>query len=319
MNNTLSGLFSAKKVALFSHIHPDGDTIGAQLALAEGLQQHNVEVICYNFMLPPENFNFLKNIDWIKLPNQEDFLANIDTICFVDCGELSRTGLSMPHLEGKIIYNIDHHKSNTHYGNYNWVKEEASSTCEIVYEILKNFSCQFTPSLSTSLYLGISTDTGSFKYANTNSNTHLIASDLISQGADTTSIRLNIYENISINRYRLLGYIYQSTQFAFNNKIAYLSISKKLENSLNLKDEDYSGISSTLKEISGVEVAVLIRYLDKDKTKISMRSKSYLDVSTIAEIFGGGGHARAAGAVINKSLSQVEQEILEQLEKNLVK
>lgn len=318
MDKILSGLFSSRKVAIFSHLYPDGDTIGSQLALAEGLDQHGVEVKCYNFMPLPAQFTFLNNSHLIQLPKNENFLDDIDVVCFVDCGELSRTGLSEKALENKVVYNIDHHKSNTYFGKYNFIVDNASSTCEVIYDILKSYSCKFTPSLATCLYLGLSTDTGSFKYSNTTAKSHLIASDLISHNADVNAVRLNIYENISLSRYRLLGFIYQATKFYANDKIAYISITIEDEKALNIQDDDYSGIASVLKEISGVEVAVLMRSLSSDKTKISLRSKSYLDVSIIAEKFGGGGHARAAGVIVNKSLENAEKAILNELEENLM-
>ncbi len=312
--NNIASLFELDEVAIFSHIYPDGDTIGSQLALAEALKQSGVNVICYNVMKVPENFLFLKNISWINEWSTEQILPR--NICFVDCGDVSRTGLPESLFSDKIIFNIDHHKSNSLFGSYNLVSESSSSTCEFIYEILEQNNITITESIATALLLGISTDTGSFKYSNTTSKTHQIASQLIEFGADKQMIRLNVFENISMEKFKLLSYVYSNTKFLFNGKVSFLAIPKSEEDTLAVLDSDYTGISGLIKEVSDVEVSVLLRSISQNQTKMSFRSKNEVDVSKLAELFGGGGHARAAGAISQFDIKETEIKVMNML-KNL--
>lgn len=314
MNNIIETLKQYSDVTLFSHIHPDGDTIGSQIALAEALSNLGVQVKCFNVMDVPENFKFLEGSGRIHV-YQDDVLD--DVVCFVDCGDIARTGIPEEALSGKTIFNIDHHPSNQGYGAYHFVDPEASSTCEVLYHLFKAAEIQFTPAIATALYLGMSTDTGSFKYGNTGVKTHEAAADLLRHGAKTDAIRVHVYENISLEKFKLLGYMYSHTNIALDGKVAYLSISEALIKELQIKDEDYTGISGMIKEISGVEVAVLLRSLSAEKTKLSFRSKSYFDVNALASSFGGGGHVRAAGATLDLPLEVCEEKVLAALEQSL--
>lgn len=309
--DNIASLFKLDEVSIFSHIYPDGDTIGSQLALAEALNQVGVQVHCYNTMKVPENFSFLKNINWIDKFDREEVLST--NLCFVDCGDFSRTGLLDSLVADKIIFNIDHHKSNSLFGKYNLVSEFSSSTCELIYEVLEKNNIRITESIATALLLGISTDTGSFKYENTTSKTHQIASKLIGFGADTKMIRLNVFENVSMGKFKLLSYVYSNTKILFNGKVSFLSIPKFIEEGLSILDSDYTGISGLIKEIEGVEVSVLLRSVSSNQTKISFRSKDQIDVSKLAESFGGGGHARAAGAISQFNIQETERYIMNML------
>jgi len=301
---------NSQKITIISHYNPDGDALGSQLALARGLEQLEIETNLVNKDPIPDSYHFLKNWECIK-PIEEILNLTAVIIC-VDCATWERTGYLKEQLIGEktIVINIDHHISNSNFGHLNWVDPNAAATAELIYDLLGLLQVKIDQIIATSIYTGISTDTGSFLYENTTATTHTVVSDLINRGADINLVRNNYYENINLSKINLLKYGLNNLSFTADNQICWAVLNKDVFNNANAADADAEGLINHLKNISGVEVAIIFRETPSDTIKISFRSKKWADVNQLASKFGGGGHPRAAGCTITGSLDSVVDEVI---------
>lgn len=302
----------AEKVSIISHKDPDGDAVGSQLGLALALEKEGKEVYSYNVGEIPEYLFFLPGSRTVKIYNGEDLSDSL--VIFVDCADRNRPGIQLP--EGMTI-NIDHHVSNDNFAKYNYIETKAASTGEIIYKLLREMGIELDKDIATCLYTAVSTDTGSFMYSNTTADTHLIAADLINNGADTDGLRENFFEGVSFKRFKLTKYAYQEVNFACDNLLAWIKIPYSFIGEIGAKEEETEGVVGHIRNIKDVEVALLLKEREDGKIKGSLRSKKMVDVSKIAEIFGGGGHKRAAGFELSGSLEEAEEIVISALKKEL--
>lgn len=305
-------LKESENIAIISHKNPDGDAIGSQLGLALALEKEGKKVSCYNEGEIPDYLFFLPGSEKIKIYNNEDLMDHI--VVYVDCAVGARTGI--PLSEG-ITVNIDHHVSNDNFAKFNLVDTKAASTGEIIFNLLLEMKIELDRDIATSLYTAVSTDTGSFMYSNTTENTHLIAAELIKSGADTKGLRENFYEGVSLKRFKLTKYAYQEVKFDCNNLLAWVKIPLKLIVELGAKEEETEGVVGHLRNIKDVEIALLLKEREGGIVKGSLRSKNLINVSNVAEVFGGGGHKRAAGFEIFGTLEEVEEKVISVIKKEL--
>ncbi len=307
---------SYKKIYIVSHIHPDGDSIGSLLGLGLALKNNftkNVNLVKIDDV--PNNFDFLPGIESLK---SLEIDCKPDLLITLDCGDIDRLGINRNLIENSnYVINIDHHISNSYYGNLNIVDLEASSTGEIIYELLKCMNIKITKNIATCLYLAISSDTGSFKYDNTTPKTHLIASDLLNTGIDKNEIITNIYQSKPLTKTKLFIKAISSLELYYGNKLAVVEVSKKIINETKSSFEDSSGIVEFIRDVDGVEVACVFKEINKNEIKISLRSKKYVNVAKFAENYSGGGHKKASGCTIKSSLQNAKQEIIKEMHKIL--
>jgi phosphoesterase RecJ-like protein len=310
-------LLSQTCIAIISHNNPDGDTLGSQLALAGALEGAGIETILINNDCISEKYHFVAGSTRIE-PYREG-MELPEVIVFVDCASLELAGYDAQtaFLQGKIIVNIDHHTSNQQYGTINYVKSQAAANCQNVYEIICALEQPITPEIATALYMGLSTDTGNFLYDNVSSETLRIAAALKDCGADTNSLRWYIYESCSRKRVELLKYILNALHISHNGKYAWSKLHYQMMQELNPDSTDIDGLITTIRDIEGVEVALLFRGVAEDKTKVSLRSKSWSDVNAIAKMFGGGGHVRAAGCTIAGNVEEAAELLIPAVKKYL--
>jgi phosphoesterase RecJ-like protein len=294
----------SKDLTIVSHYHPDGDALGSQIALALGLKQLGIEVTMINKDPVPDTYRFLEK--WQSIKPLDNNIELTPVVIFLDCATLERTGYPKEKLlnGNPQVINIDHHISNNKFGHLNWVEPNAAATAELVYDLLGLLQVKIDKDIATALYTGISTDTGSFLYENTTATTHLVVSDLINRGADLNLLRLNYYENISLSKMNLLKYVLNNLNFTSDNKICWVPIKSDVFNSFNASDQDAEGLINYLKNITGVEIAIIFREITPEEVKVSFRSKKLVDVNLLAKEFGGGGHPRAAGCTINDELNR---------------
>lgn len=312
MNKIAGVLKEAEKVTIVSHVDPDGDAIGSQLALARVLEKEGKEVTCYNVSEIPEYLLFLADVKKVQLYKGQDLSDQI--LVFVDCADKKRTGIE---INGKYSINIDHHVSNDLFADYNLIVTQAASTGEIIYHLIKTMGLEVDKESATALYTAVSTDTGSFMYANTSADSHRIAADLIEAGADTGALRENFFEGVTLRRFQLTRYAYQEVKFDCDNKLAWVKIPYSITKELAAKEEDTEGVVGHLRNIKDVEVALLLKEREDGKIKGSLRAKNLVDVSKIARIFGGGGHRRASGFEIEDSLDQAEEKLIKAIKEDL--
>jgi len=297
-----------KNIAILSHVMPDGDNIGSCLALYNALIKLGKNVVIIQDDDVPEIYKFLKSADKVVKPGGD---YSIDLVIALDCGDISRLGKSAKYLENKDIINIDHHISNTKFGHHNIIDTNASATAELVYELINKLEIILDKDICECIYTGIVTDTGQFQYSNTTSVTHQIAANLINNGVEPAKVYKALYQNNSISKMKLIGKALSLMEFHYDNKIASIMLSKEDFESLGAKDEDTDGLINYARDIKGVEVALLFKETYERKIKIGFRSKDYIDVSKIAQKYGGGGHIRAAGATVDGELNDIKEKIVE--------
>lgn len=302
-------LLSQKCVAIISHRNPDGDTLGSQLALAAALDAAGVATVLLNQDTISEKYQFL--IGCGRIQSYQEGIELPEVVVFVDCASLELTGFAAdaPMLQGRTIINLDHHTSNQRYGNINYVNDSAGANCQNIYELIRAMEVTMTPEIATALYVGLSTDTGNFLYDNVSAQILRIAADLKEWGADTDQLRCKLYESCSHKRIILLKHILNELHLSNDGRYGWSTLSYDLLQQLQPESTDIDGLVNTIKDIDGVEIAMLFRGTAEQKTKVSLRSKSWADVNQIAGLFGGGGHVRAAGCTIQSNVQDAAAQL----------
>ena len=300
-----------QRFAILSHVRPDGDALGSQLALALSLKQLGKDVRVWNEDGMLEKYSFLARAQLLTKPPSGP--EDVDVAIALDTAIQNRLGTAFPAIRtAKIWINIDHHPSNPGYGDLVYVDPTAPATGQILFELIKSERLPFDRAIAENLYVAISTDTGSFQYPNTSARTFEIAAELVRAGVDVGRINQQVYENYPRRRVELLRELLRTMRFEDGGRVASFSLSLKTAAELGVLPEDNEGLIDHLRAIRGVIVAVFFEELTDGKVRVSMRSKSEkTDVCAICQKFGGGGHTLAAGARVRGSLAEVEQRILE--------
>lgn len=311
-NPMIEAINDAKSIYVVSHVQPDGDNIGSLLALGLALKKIGKKVFFLKTDNIPKDFLFLPNIDLI-----EDYDGKeIDLLIALDSSDEERLGSNIELLsKAKKVANIDHHLSNTNYGDINIVDSKAAATCEIVFKLIRKLEIDIDKDIATCLYTGISTDTGSFMYENANEETHLIAAELLKVGIDKQEININIWQNKSLLKTKLFIKTLETLETYFDDKVAIVEVTRDNLRSVGASMEDSEGIVSFIRDIDTVEVAIMLKEFEEDEIKVSMRSKRYVDVSDVCSKFGGGGHQKASGCTIKSDLDKVKKDLISEIEK----
>ena len=303
-----------QRFAILSHLRPDGDALGSQLALALSLQQLGKDVRVWNEDGMLEKYSFLPRAELLTKPPST--AEDVDVAIALDTAIQNRLGNALAAVgKAKIWINIDHHPSNPGYGDLVIVDPSAPATGEIIFNLIKSQGLPFNHDIAENLYAAISTDTGSFQYPKTSARTFEIAAELVrSGGLDVGRISQQLYENYPRRRLELLRELLRTTRFEFGDRAASFSLTSKTAADLAVLPEDNEGLIDYLRAIRGVIVAVFFEELADGKVRVSMRSKDEaVDVCAICQKFGGGGHTLAAGARVRGSLAEVEKKVLEEI------
>ncbi len=303
MKNLVEAIRRDNRFLITSHIDPDGDAVGSQLAMASFLRELGKQVVILNEKLVPRKYEFL--------PFAGDIVAEIpggfkyEDVVVLDSATLKRVGEVSGCVQGKFIINIDHHPTNLYFGNVNWVVPEASSTSELVYRLMKRMSVRIGDERASCLYVGILTDTGGFKFANTTSDSLKIASILVKEGADPSYIATNVYLNRSMDELLLLSKLLATAEV--HAGIATMHLTRDMMKDMKVNTE---GFSDHVLQLKNVRMGILLKELD-GKVKVSLRSRGEMDVSILAKEFGGGGHEAAAACLVAGGLRDVKRKLLE--------
>ncbi|MDD2446089.1 MAG: bifunctional oligoribonuclease/PAP phosphatase NrnA [Tissierellia bacterium] len=313
INTAINKIANVNNIYIASHINPDGDNIGSILAMALGLKKINKNVKILKTDEIPSDYMFLPNIDMIKTYDIDE-IDTIELLIVLDCGDVDRLGKYKSIVsKSNTVINMDHHISNSRFGDINLIDEKAAATGELVYDILNKMNLEINKDIATCLYTAISTDTGSFLYDSVTARTHEIAISLIKAGIDKSDINIKLYQSRSIERTKLFISSLSTLKTYYDNKIATVKITQEMLKNSNTKMEDTEGIISFIRDIEPVEVACLLKENNKKEIKISLRSKRFVDVSEICSTFNGGGHKRASGCTINENIDDAEKLIVEQI------
>ena len=299
--------------AILSHVRPDGDALGCQIALALSLQQLGKEVRVWNEDGMLEKYSFLPRAELLNKPPAAP--EDVDVAIALDTAIQNRLGTAFAAVQSaKMWINIDHHLSNPGYGDLVYVDPTAPATGQIIFDLIKNQDFPFNREIAENLFAAISTDTGSFQYPKTSARTFEIAAQLVCTGIDVGRLNQQLYENYPRRRIELLRELLGTMRFASGDRVASFSLSLKTAAALQVLPEDNEGLIDHLREIRGVIVAVFFEELSDGKVRVSMRSKTdAIDVCVICQKFGGGGHTLAAGARVRGTLAEVEQRVLEEI------
>jgi bifunctional oligoribonuclease and PAP phosphatase NrnA len=306
-----------RRFTVLSHVRPDGDALGSQIAFALSLQKMGKDARAWNEDGMLEKYSFLPGAEILSTPPAEP--EEFDVAIALDTATQNRLGTAAEAVRSaKVWINIDHHPSNPRYGDLVYIDPDSPSTGQILFELMKSERLPIDRVIAENLFAAISTDTGSFQYPNTNARTFEIAAELVRGGVDVGQLSQQLYESYPRRRIELLRSLLGTMRFEADGKIASFSLSLKVAAELGVKPEDNEGLIDHLRAIHGVIVAVFFEELPDGKVRVSMRSKNEAaDVCAICVQFGGGGHTLAAGARIRGTLPEVEERVLREVRTTL--
>ena len=300
-----------------SHAEPDGDAVGSLIALGLAIGRLNIKATLYNESPIPAVYRFLPSVE--RIVRHIKKVNTYDTAIILDCGDLTRIGdVSSTVSRIPFIINVDHHISNTGFGNFQLIDTGACSTAEIVYRLIKDLTVPLDKDIATCLYTGILTDTGSFRFSNTNQAAFAISKEMAELGMEPYDVAQHVFGTYSLGRIKLLNLALDSIEISENGKLSMMTVTRNMLNVTGTHPEDVDGLINYARRIKNVKVAALIHELsngtcettDRDRYHVSLRSDGSVDVATIAGSFGGGGHVSAAGFQIDSTLTNLKSEII---------
>jgi phosphoesterase RecJ-like protein len=295
LRRIIDSIRDARTFCVVGHIRPDGDCIGSQLGLALALKNEGKRVCCWNEDAVPQKLSFLDADRLFQKPHAGE---KFDCVIATDCASFERLGKAGQHIQNrKLFINIDHHTSNTRYADINWVMGKEPSCGELIYKLLRAANWPVTKPIADCLFTAVSTDTGSFQYANTRPATYHVGGELVKRGADLAKICDEVYQSYSLQRVRLLRHVYNSFKLTHGDRIAYFWLKQADFARTGADSADSEGLIDHIRAIEPVVVACVFEEIEPELTRISLRSKSgAVNVNEICAQFGGGGHPAAAGA-----------------------
>ena len=300
---------------LACHVSPEGDAIGSILAMDSLLRRLGKKTAVVSEDDFPKRLFCLSSKRWKQMHELKSG-HSFQALVVADCPTLERIGKVKNLLKADtVIFNIDHHISNVHFGHHNYVRPEAAASGEVVFDIFKHFKMAINQDEATNLYVALSTDTGSFKYGNTTVHSHLMAAELIRTGIDIEKINEQIYATYSLNKINLYSRLFARVKTAENGRVAWVTMKREDLERSGASYEDTEGFIDFLKCLREVKVAFFISELaGATELRVSFRSKDSYDVNRIATFFNGGGHKKASGCTFKKiSLEEAEKIILKRL------
>lgn len=316
IDRILETIGGCENICVAGHVRPDGDCIGSQLAMTMALRNQGKKVVCWNEDVVPQKLRFLDKDKLFQKPAANE---EFDLVICLDSATRERLGKTESFIaRRKVLINIDHHESNTRYGDINWVSAREPSTGELVYRLLHEAGWAITKPIADCLYTAVSTDTGSFQYPSTRPATYHVAADLVKRGADLAKICNEVYQSYPLARVRLLRHVYNHFHLTHDNQIAYFWLKPEDFARAGASKEDSEGLIDHVRDIEPVVVACLFEQAEPELVRLSLRSKSaQVNVSEIAALFGGGGHPAAAGARVKGRPMSVQRRVVAALKKAL--
>jgi len=288
-----------------SHVRPDGDAIGSILALYHALSDMGKDVVIYNRDKTPEVYRFLPASEAIV--HSIDSSDAFDAAILLDCSDMERVGDEVGRIGGAgTIINIDHHVSNNGFTPLSLVDTKASSTGEILYGLIEMLGVAVTQDIAMSIYTAIMTDTGSFCYSNTTTETLKLAAKLVEAGADPRRIAENVYEARPLVQIKLMEEALHTLEIDWKGKIGSIVVTQGMLSELGALPEHTEGLVDLVRSIAGVDVAVFYQEMSKNNFKASLRSKRDIDVEKVAREFDGGGHVNASACRLEGEIEAVK-------------
>ena len=316
MKQIIQQLKNSRSVLIASHVNPDGDAIGSLLAMCLALDALNIKATLYNESDIPAVYRFMPEIK--RIQNQISRVHAYETAIILDCSNLDRIGRATDIVtQIPMVINIDHHSTNTRFGERRLIDDKACATAELVFRLLKEMDVPISTAMATSIYTGIVTDTGSFRFSNTNASAFEICNEMVLLGVKPKHIARHLYGSYSLGRIKLLNQALGSIEISNNGSLSLMTLTQNMLRKTGTQPEDADGLIQYARKIEDVRVAALIqeqangrKHVSADKNyHVSLRSDGSIDVASIAATFGGGGHPSAAGFNLESTLDKIKETI----------
>ena len=320
MNSSLQQIHelfqSRRQFAVISHINPDGDAYGTSLGLAWTLKAMGKEVRVLNQdgMLP--NFRYLPGADWVE-PTPEGPLREDWPLLAVDTSTYDRLGAKLVRTGRRPDLNLDHHATNEAYGQHNWIIRDSPASAQVLAELIHELGLPLTREAAINLYVGLMTDTGSFRYRGTSPATFTVAARLVGAGADPSYLADQSYRRAPLGEFKLMREVLNVTEFYADYRIATYTLTSEMFERTGTNPDQVEGFLDMLQTVETVEVAFMLQALPDGVTRVSLRSRARIDVSELAAQIGGGGHKLAAGARSTLPLAEVKARLLQSITESL--
>lgn len=323
MDNIVNHLKQSRNVLITSHINPDGDAIGSLVAMGAALEACGIETTLFNESPIPAVYRFLPGVERITRSIKTE--NNFDTAMVLDCGGLNRVGDKAEIVSAvPVVINIDHHVTNSGFGNLKLIDATACATAEIVYRLIKTMGLSIDQTMATSIYTGIVTDTGSFRFSNTNHAAFAICDKMVQKGVQPYNVAQHVYGTYSLGRIKLLNLALESIEISKNGAVSMMMLTRQMLDETGTHPEDADGLINYARRIEDVKLAAMIQEQENGlhgqggikEYHVSLRSDGSVDVAAIAAGFGGGGHPSAAGFGIKTTLSDLKGKLI-QLSQNI--
>jgi len=311
----LDALQSVESVVLTTHVNADGDGCGSAIALAAWLRRRGTGawLICPTPYPDPYRF-FVTDESWIvdaRWDRADEICETADLAIVLDTGEVSRIGRVKPMIDALPKVVVDHHPAGDRpIEGVSFRDSGASATGELVHDLITTTDGPWSPVIVDGLYVAILTDTGSFRFSNASPRAHRVVADLIERGADVEQMYRKIYGTFPLRRFRLLERALGTLAVSEDGRVAWMTIPRDVYDDLGALPDDLEGVVDYPREVEGVEVGLLFRETDAGATKVSFRSSGKVDVNRIARRFGGGGHVKASGALVERPVPEVRAEVV---------
>jgi bifunctional oligoribonuclease and PAP phosphatase NrnA len=299
-------ILARQRFLITSHLKPDGDSIGSQVALACALRALGKDVRLLNCDPAQPGLLPFPCVSDIEIASRAD--GDFDAVIVLECSELSRTGVSG--LERHFIINIDHHAGNTLYGAVNWFDGGAAACGEMVFDVIQSLGVPLTKEMATHIYVAILTDTGSFHFSSISPRTFDICRQALEAGADPVWVARTVYDSNNIGRIRLSSAVLSTIEIDPSGRLAAIRLDREMARSTGGSYDDLEGLINEPLTVKSIQAVVFFKEWEPGVFRVSFRSKGEVDIRSVAQQFGGGGHKNASGCTVAGDLAVVRERVI---------
>ncbi|MFQ5742234.1 MAG: bifunctional oligoribonuclease/PAP phosphatase NrnA [Acidobacteriota bacterium] len=312
MNEVISCFRKNQNFVIVGHKDPDGDSLGSAMALALGLEQLGKGALVVSADAIAPSYQRLPHME--RVQQAASLPSGFPVAVLIECNGIERTGLSG--FQGRLLVNIDHHAKNPRFADVNWIDPNVAATGVMIHRLLRALDADITHDIAVHLYVAVLTDTGSFRYSNTDAAAFRLCAELLDYGVDAAAAASWVYEHVPAAKARMLGLALSGLELESEGRVAWMVIPHAVFCDYP-GEPDTEGIVNHAQSVEGVDVSVLFKEIKPKRYRISLRSSARADVAAIAASFGGGGHPRAAGCLIEGSFESVHRRLLRVIEAKL--
>jgi phosphoesterase RecJ-like protein len=295
-----------QRFLITSHLKPDGDSIGSQMAMAYALRALGKDVRVVNRDQAAPALLLFPGVETIEIADRAE--GPFDAVLVMECGDLARTGVQG--LDPYFIINIDHHPGNAMFGAINWFDRGAAACGEMVFEVIQALGVRLTPEIAVHIYVAILTDTGSFHYSSISPRTFDICRQTLEAGVDPVAVARSVFDSNNIGRLRLFGAVLGSVELEDSGQLATIYMDRAMARAAGGTYDDTEGLINLPLTVKEIQAVVFFKEVDHAEYRVSLRSKGAIDVGEVAKRFGGGGHKNASGCTVEGALPEVRAQVI---------